>query len=87
MSDASPHEPTDDGAPADTPPRKVPPRGPDPLSVAHRRRMLAALNRAAQAGDVSAQAALVELSLSAERDAKIADALARLKSGDAEDGA
>ena len=73
--------------PAAEPPPKTPPRGPDQLSAAHRRRMLAALNRAAQAGDVSAQAALVELSLASERDAKIADALARLKNGGAEDGA
>jgi pyruvate/2-oxoglutarate dehydrogenase complex dihydrolipoamide acyltransferase (E2) component len=70
------NEPGADGAdaPAETPTR-TPPRGVAPLSAANRRRLLAALNRAAQAGDVGAQAALVELSMSSERDARIAAAL------------
>ena len=65
-------------APAETPTRRTP-RGVDPLSPTHRRRMLRALNAAAQNGDVAAQAALVELSMSAARDAEIADTLRRLK--------
>jgi hypothetical protein len=65
-------------APAEAPPRKAP-RGHDPLSTAHRRRLLKALDRAAAAGDVSAQQALVELSSSAQRDKAIAGALARLE--------
>ena len=67
-------------APAETPARKMP-RGVDPLSITHRRRLLRALNTAAQSGDVAAQAALIELSMSAARDAKIADALDRLRHG------
>jgi len=62
---------------AEAPARR--PRGPDPLSAAHRRRMLAALNRAAADGDIGAQQALIELSLAAERDAEIADTLRRLR--------
>ena len=74
------HEPEDGpDAPAETPTRKVPPRGPDPLSPTHRRRMLRALSAAAQNGDVAAQAALIKLSMSAARDAEIADTLRRLK--------
>ncbi len=41
--------------------------------------MLRALNAAAQNGDVAAQAALIKLSMSAARDAEIADTLRRLK--------
>jgi hypothetical protein len=78
--DAGPTAPAA-GAPA----RK--PRGPDPLSIAHRRRMLAALNRATGDGDVSAQAALIELSLAAARDAQIAAVLAQLKADGSADGA
>ncbi len=70
---------------AEAPARK--PRGPDPLSAAHRRRMLAALNRAAADGDIAAQAALVELSLAAARDAEIAATLERLKADERADGA
>ena len=65
-------------APAETPTRRTP-RGVDPLSPTHRRRMLRALNTAAQNGDVAAQAALIKLSMSAARDAEIADTLRRLK--------
>lgn len=84
MSRMADHTPPDDGQnTAEAPSRKV--RGVDPLSSAHRRRLLAALNAAAAAGDVSAQAALVELSLAAERDEQIADALRRLRAGEAED--
>ena len=73
------HEP-DAGptAPAETPTRKTP-RGVAPLSPTNRRRLLRALNKAAEAGDVSAQQALIELSLAAERDAEIADTLRRLR--------
>ncbi len=77
------HEP--DAPAAETPARK--PRGPDPLSIAHRRRMLAALNRTAADGDVAAQAALVELSLAAARDAQIGSMLERLKADGRADGA
>ena len=66
--------------PAEAPPHKA--RGVDPLSAAHRRRLLAALNTAASAGDVSAQQALIELSLVAERDAEIAGTLRRLRADD-----
>ena len=66
--------------PAETPARKMP-RGVDPLSPTHRRRLLRALNTAAQSGDVAAQAALIELSMSAARHAKIADAFDRLRHG------
>ena len=41
-------------------------RGPDPLSAAHRRRLLSQLNDAARRGDVEAAAALVRLSLAEE---------------------
>ena len=58
-------------------------RGVDPLSAASRRRLLAALLRAAENGDVSAQRALVELSLSAARDEELADVLRRLRAGGA----
>ncbi len=73
------HEPEDGPeAPAETPTRKVPPRGPDPLSLAHRKRVLRALVKASE-GDgptaIQAQQALVELSLAAERDTQIAAAL------------
>ena len=81
------HEPEDGpDAPAETPTRKVPPRGPDPLSAAHRRRMLRALNAAARNGDVAAQAALIELSLASEREAAISASLARLQAGDGDEG-
>ena len=70
----------DDGAePAAEMPTRRTPRGVDPLSPTHRRRMLRALNAAAQNGDIAAQQALVELSLAAARDAEIADTLRRLK--------
>ena len=81
------HRP-DDGP--DTPAAEAParrPRGPDPLSIAHRRRMLAALNRAAADGDIAAQQALVELSLAAARDAQIAAVLEQLKADGRADGA
>ncbi len=61
-------------APAEAPKRKTT-RGIDPLSGAHRKRILAAMNRAAAAGDVAAQQALVELSMAAEREKAIAAAL------------
>jgi hypothetical protein len=61
----------------ETPARK-PPR-PDPLSITSRRRLLTVLMTAAESGDVNAAAALVELGLSAERDAQIAAVLRRLK--------
>ncbi len=79
---------SDDGAnaPVETPTRKTP-RGADPLSATHRRRLLRALNTAAQNGDVAAQAALVELGLAAERAAQIAAMLAQLKADDSADGA
>jgi hypothetical protein len=82
--DLTDHQP-DDGptAPADTPTRKTP-RGVDPLSAAHRRRLLRALNTAAQNGDVAAQQALVELSLAAERDTQIAAALEQLNASEGE---
>jgi hypothetical protein len=60
------------------PARKV--RGVGVLSLSHRRRLLAALDAAAQSGDIAAQQALVELSLAAARDAQIAATLHRLKS-------
>ena len=68
-------------APAETPTR-TPPRGVAPLSVANRKRLLAALSAAAQKGDIAAQAALVELSFAAERDERIAEALRRLQARD-----
>ena len=79
---------SDDGAnaPVETPTRKTP-RGVDPLSATHRRRLLRALNTAAQSGDIAAQQALIELSLAAARDAQIAATLARLKADDTEDQA
>ncbi len=67
----------------ETPARR--PRGPDPLSAASRRKLLAPLMKAADAGDVSAQRALVELSLVAKRDEAVADTLRRLKA-EGEDG-
>jgi len=73
--------------PAAPPARKVPPRGVDPLSAAHRRRVLKALMATAKGegpNAVQAQRALVELSLAAERDAEIADALRRLRADDGE---
>ncbi len=73
-------------APAETPTRKTP-RGVDPLSPTHRRRLLRALNTAAQNGDVASQQALIELSMTAARDAQIAATLARLKADDTEDQA
>ena len=67
--------------------RKTPPRGPAPLSLAHRRRVLCALVETA-AGDgphaIAAQQASVELSLSAEKEARLADALACLETDAAE---
>jgi hypothetical protein len=50
-----------------------------PLSRQNRRRLLRALQAAAEAGDVSASAALVGLSLAAERDLEVADLLRRLR--------
>jgi len=80
------HEPGDGpDAAAETPARKLPPRGVDPLSLAHRRRVLKALAKTAEGTDalaIQAQAALIELSMSAERDAKIAEALEQLRGGD-----
>ena len=78
--DSRTHDRAADGAdaPAETPTR-TPPRGIAPLSVANRKRLLAALNKAAQAGDVSAQQALIELSFAAQRDEQIAVALKRLQ--------
>ncbi len=70
-------------APAETPARRT--RGVDPLSGAHRKRILAALNRAAVAGDVAAQQALIELSMAAERDKAIAATLEQAK-GEGEAG-
>ncbi len=70
---------------AEAPARK--PRGVDPLSATHRRRLLRALNTAAQNGDVASQQALIELSMTAARDAQIAATLARLKADDTEDQA
>lgn len=72
-------ERADDGTGKAPTPKK---RGVDPLSASHRRRMLRALNAAAANGDVTAQAALVELSLVTERDADIADTLRRLRFGE-----
>jgi hypothetical protein len=63
--------------PAETSKRRT--RGVDPLSTSHRRRLLAALNRAAENGDVAAQQALVELSISAELDKAIAAAIEQAK--------
>ena len=77
----------DDGP--DTPAAEAParkPRGVDPLSATHRRRLLRALNTAAQNGDVAAQQALIELSLAAARDEQIAAALQRLKADDSAEG-
>lgn len=80
------HEP-DEGldTSAEAPARKTParktPRGVDPLSTTHRRRLLRALNTAAQSGDVAAQAALIELSMGAERDAEISETLRCLRAG------
>ncbi len=68
----------------ETPTRKV--RGVGVLSLSHRRRLLAALDAAAQSGDIAAQQALVELSLAATRDAQIAATLQRLKADDGADG-
>ncbi len=53
-------------------------RGSDPLSNAARRRLLAKLQAAADAGDVAASKALIELGLAARRDRRIADVLERL---------
>ena len=77
----TPHTDHDPDGP-DTPeqPRR---RGVDPLSAASRLRLLAVLLRAAENGDVSAQRALVELSLSAARDEELADVLRRLRAGGA----
>ena len=58
---------------------------PQPLSKASRARLLKVLSAAADAGDVAAAAALLELARRAEIDAKLAEALIALRgsSGDA----
>ena len=70
------HDETDGPrAPAGQPQRM---RGCDPLSGAARRRLLAKLQAAADAGDVAASKALIELGLAARRDRRNADVLERL---------
>ncbi len=73
---ATEHDETDGPrAPAGQPRRM---RGADPLSNAARWRLLANLQAAADAGDMAASKALVELGLAARRDRRTADVLGRL---------
>ena len=62
-------------------------RGPDPLSQATRRKLLGTLLRAAENGDAVAAATLIELGLSAQRDAQIAAALEQIEAGGGEGAA
>jgi hypothetical protein len=71
---------TPDPNAGDEPAAKTRDRRLRPLSRQNRRRLLRALQAAAEAGDVSASAALVGLfSLAAERDLEVADLLRRLR--------
>ena len=82
MTSHTEHDPDEPDAPEQ--PRR---RGPDPLSQATRRKLLGTLLRAAENGDAVAAATLIELGLSAERDAQIAAMLAQLKADGRADGA
>ena len=77
----TPHDPANEpGADAHVEtPTRAPPRGIASLSVANRKRLLAALSKAAQSGGIAAQQALIELSFAAQRDEQIAAALKRLQ--------
>ncbi len=77
MDEQNPSDGRGVAATTETPKRRA--RGVDPLSATHRRRLLRALGAAAANGDVAAQSALVELSLVAESNEKVAAALARLQ--------
>ena len=79
MTPHTTHDP--DGPDAPEQPRR---RGPNPLSEATRRKLLGTLLRAAENGDAVAAATLIELGLSAQRDAQIAAALEQLKAGGGE---
>ena len=59
-------------------------RGVDPMSQATRKRLLGKLLAAADAGDPQAAGVLIELSLAAERDERLGEALEQLKAGDTE---
>jgi hypothetical protein len=65
--------------------RPQPPK-PQPLSKAARARALKVPELAARNGDVSATRALLELGAAAERDARVAEALAALRASLAEGG-
>ncbi len=82
MTPHTTHDP--DGPDAPEQPRR---RGPNPLSEATRRKLLGTLLRAAENGDAVAAATLIELGLSAQRDAQIAAALEQIKAGGGEGAA